>query len=155
VRGSVEYRRAEEPDREGVFAVLRSANFDRVPSPEMPDLDLDAGFVACDGRSVVGFAGYRVVAAGTGKTTLMAVLPAYRGLGVGRRLHELRLDAMRALGCTTAVTNADLPETIAWYKRNFGYREVGTLRKLHAFGAPEVDRWTTLELDLAAPRTER
>jgi catechol 2,3-dioxygenase-like lactoylglutathione lyase family enzyme len=46
------------------------------------------------------------------------------------------------------VTNADLPDTIAWYKRKFGYREVGRLAKLHEFGSAERDSWTTLEADI-------
>jgi ribosomal-protein-alanine N-acetyltransferase len=48
------------------------------------------------------------------------------------------------------ITNADLPETIAWYRRKFGYRQVGTLPKLHEFGDPSVAEWTTLECDLDA-----
>ena len=31
---------------------------------------------------------------------------------------------------------------------NFGYRRVGEVPKLHEFGLPDVDRWTTLEASL-------
>jgi hypothetical protein len=58
--------------------------------------------------------------------------------------------AMREAGCRSVTTNADLPDTIAWYKRNFGYREVGTLAKVHEFGDPQRDHWITLECDLDA-----
>jgi ribosomal-protein-alanine N-acetyltransferase len=58
--------------------------------------------------------------------------------------------AMREAGCRTVTTNADLPETIAWYERWFGYRKVGTLAKVHEFGDPQRDHWTTLECDLEA-----
>ncbi len=78
----------------------------------------------------------------------MAVEPPARGLGTGERLQELRLDELRGLGCHRVRTNADLPETIDWYKRKFGYREVGRVAKLHPFGAPDVAEWTTLELDI-------
>jgi hypothetical protein len=67
---------------------------------------------------------------------------------VGERLQELRMASMRELGCKTVITNADQPATIAWYKRKFGYGEVGSVPKLHEFGEPSVDRWTTLEADL-------
>ncbi len=144
------YRRARPEDRDAVFRVLRFANFHNVPSPEMPALDLGDVFVAEVGGLVVGAAGYAVLPDGRGKTTLMAVDPDYRRYGIGARLQELRMDALRALGCRTLVTNADLPDTISWYKRKFGYREVGALAKLHEFGDPAVDHWTTLECDLDA-----
>jgi N-acetylglutamate synthase-like GNAT family acetyltransferase len=147
-RPPIKYRRAVTDDREAMLRVLRCANFHHVPSPEMPELDVPCFFVAEDGGRLVGVAGYKVTGDGRGKTTLMAVEQEYRGAGVGQRLQELRMDAMRALGCTSVVTNADRPPTIEWYKRKFGYREVGTLAKLHEFGDPAVDRWTTLEAPL-------
>jgi hypothetical protein len=57
---------------------------------------------------------------------------------------------MAALGVDTVTTNADRPETIAWYKSRFGYREVGKLQKIHDFGRSDIDHWTTLQLDLKA-----
>jgi ribosomal-protein-alanine N-acetyltransferase len=65
-------------------------------------------------------------------------------------LQTLRMRAMRAAGCRTVTTNADLPETIAWYERWFGYRKIGTLAKVHEFGDPRREHWTTLECDLDA-----
>jgi hypothetical protein len=58
------------------------------------------------------------------------------------------MDLMRDAGATRVITNADRPETIAWYERHFGYRRVGEVEKLHEFGLPDVDRWTTLEAPL-------
>ena len=49
---------------------------------------------------------------------------------------------------SSASSNADRPATIRWYKRRFGYREVGRLEKLHSFGDPNLSHWTTLQLDL-------
>jgi ribosomal-protein-alanine N-acetyltransferase len=146
----VTYRRACAEDEPGIRAALTHANMHLVPSPEMPELRLENYFVAEIGGEIIGCAGYTILPNGTGKTTLMTVVPAYRGWGIGRRLQELRMDAMRRLGCRVVITNADLPETIAWYQRNFGYREVGSLMKEHTFGSPAIDRWTTLEADLEA-----
>ena len=142
------YRRARADEMPAVLRVLRFANFHNVPSPEMPAFDLADVFVAEAGGVVVGVAGYAVLADGRGKTTLMAVDPAYRAHGIGARLQELRMLAMRERGCRVVVTNADLPETISWYKRKFGYREVGSVPKVHEFGDPTVDRWTTLEASI-------
>jgi ribosomal-protein-alanine N-acetyltransferase len=57
---------------------------------------------------------------------------------------------MLGKGIRRLTTNADLPETIAWYQEHFGYREVGKLQKLCEFGDPHIDQWTTLEVDLVA-----
>ena len=43
---------------------------------------------------------------------------------------------LRSLGRKAVVTNADRPETIDWYKRKLGYREIGSLEKVHEFGDP-------------------
>src|SRR3954452_5389034 len=147
-QGGLIYRRARVADRPAVLEVLRCANFHRVPSPEVPSLDLDRFLVAeLDGR-VVGAAGWALLPDGRGKTTLMAVAPDCRGLGIGERLQSMRMLELRELGCRTVVTNADRARTIAWYERKFGYRRVGRVRKLHPFGALDVDHWTTLEADI-------
>jgi len=122
-----------------------------VPSEEMPELDWRCCFVArAGGERVVGMSGYKLMAETVGKTTLMAVDPAYRRYGLGMRLQTARLRAMAALGAKTVVTNADRPVTIAWYKKNFAYRQIGTDPKVHEFGDPSVHEWTTLEMDLEA-----
>ena len=144
------YRRAHPDDWDAILRVLAFANFHHVPSAEMPAFDLADVFVAELGGVIVGVAGYTLLGNGRGKTTLMAVDPAFRRYGIGSRLQVLRMRAMREAGCRSVTTNADLPDTIAWYKRNFGYREVGTLAKVHEFGDPLVDHWTTLECDLEA-----
>ena len=119
-----------------------------VPSPEMPELDLACMFlVRVDGR-IVGAAGYKLLSSTRAKTTLMGVLPEFLGAGMGRALQDARLSAMAAAGAKTVTTNADRPTTIHWYKKHYGYREVGALKKLHSFGSPEIDSWTTLEMNL-------
>ncbi len=138
-------------DRDDVLTVLATANMHHVPSAEMHDLDVGEWHVAeMDGR-IVGVCGFDMARDDRGlhgKTTLMAVHPEARGSGVGVALQRLRMARMRDEGATRVVTNADRPETIAWYERHFGYRRVGEVPKLLEFGHPEVNRWTTLEAPL-------
>jgi ribosomal-protein-alanine N-acetyltransferase len=138
-------------DRGAMLEVLETVNMHRVPSPEMDDFDVGRWYVAESEGRVVGVAGFRVVGsrdAPVGKTTLLAVAPDQRERGIGRALQELRMRLMRDAGAQRVITNADRPTTIAWYERHFGYRRVGEVRKLHEFGLPDVDRWTTLEASL-------
>jgi ribosomal-protein-alanine N-acetyltransferase len=138
-------------DREAMLDVLRTVNMHCVPSPEMHDFDVGRWYVAESEGGVIGVAGFRLVGpddAPLGKTTLLAVAPDHRERGVGRALQELRMRRMRDAGARRVVTNADRPSTIAWYERHFGYRRVGEVPKLHEFGLPDVDRWTTLEASL-------
>lgn len=149
-RADVQYRRAAAEDEPALRVVLKTANFDNVPSPEMPELRLENYYVAEVSGTIVGCCGWIVLPDGHGKTTLMAVDPNYRGWGIGQKLQELRMLEMRRLGCSTVITNADIPATITWYQRKFGYRVIGTLPKEHEFGDPTVDHWTTLEADIEA-----
>jgi 3-oxoadipate:acetyl-CoA acetyltransferase len=138
-------------DREAMLAVLATVNMHHVPSAEMDDFDVGRWWVAESAGDVIGVAGFRLLGppdAPVGKTTLLAVDPELREHGIGRALQELRMEEMRRAGAIKVITNADRPETIAWYKRHFGYREVGEVAKVREFGLPEVDRWTTLEADL-------
>lgn len=137
-----------EADLTEIMAVLKTANMHHIPSPEMPEFDLGCAFVARLDGHVVGVAGYKVLSADKAKTTLMAVLPDMRCRGIGRRLQERRMDILAAKGVRTLTTNTDRLETIIWYEKHFGYRHVGTLPKLHAFGLEEIPEWTTLETDL-------
>ncbi len=139
-------------DREGMLAILETANMHKIPSPEMDDFDVGKWFVAERKERVVGVCGYRIMRAAdgiVGKTTLLAVYPEERSRGIGRALQELRMELMRDAGANRVITNADRPETIAWYERHFGYSRVGEVAKVHEFGLPEVDSWTTLEAPLA------
>jgi len=121
-----------------------------VPSPEMEELDLACFFVALISDQIVGASGYKILSPGRGKTTLLSVLPEFSGLGIGKALQNARLDAMHAAGVKTVTTNADRSRTIVWYMKHYGYRQVGTLKKVCSFGLPDVDHWTTMEMDLEA-----
>jgi len=146
----IEIRPATIADHAAILAVMEPANMHHVPSPEMDELDIDRFFVASLDDRIVGASGYKILPDGNGKTTLLSVLPEYRGLHIGKQLQDTRLRAMHALGARTVTTNADRPETISWYKHWYGYREVGTIKKIHSFGSPDIDHWTTLEMDLTA-----
>ncbi len=147
-------RKMVEDDVPFVVAILRDwimaprAPSDETPDPERSGIDVSNGFVATDGARVIGACSYIVCSPTLVETANLAVNSAYRGKGVGYRLHVARLDEIRHRGFRKVRTEADRPETIAWYKRKFGYREVGTNPKKHAFSLPDVDHWTVLELDL-------
>jgi N-acetylglutamate synthase-like GNAT family acetyltransferase len=141
-------RAAREDDRISIMKVMESANMHSIPSPEMPELDLSCFFVAEVSGIIVGAAGYRILSPTTAKTTLMAVLPEYKGKGIGNILQTRRMEEMYQRGIKILTTNADLPETISWYQKHFGYRPIGKLNKQHEFGNPNISEWTTLEVNL-------
>jgi len=66
----------------------------------------------------------------------------------GFKLQEFRMMRMYEQGIKILITNSDIPDTIDWYKKYFGYKEVGTLKKIHEFGRKDIDHWTTLQVDL-------
>lgn len=137
-------------DRPRIFELLEQANMHHVPSPEMPEVSWDNYFVARLDGEVVGFSGYKVLSDTEAKTELMVVDRRCRGMGLGFKLQERRMEDMLERGVEKLTTNADLPATIAFYKKYFGYREVGKLDKVHEFGAPDINQWTTLQTDLRA-----
>lgn len=143
-------RFARARDIPAIIELMRPYNMHHIPSPEMGELDDKHFLVAeADGR-LIGAAGYTFISPEVGKTTLMAVNPAYTGHGLGMELQTARMRVLRSLGCEKIITNADRPATIAWYKRHFGYREIGRLPKIHSFGLDDVHEWTTLEADLTS-----
>lgn len=148
-------RPARPDDREAILECLRPWNLHHVPSPEMERIELDCFFVAELAGRIVGAAGYTLLAPGHGKTTLLGVLPQHHALGIGAALQEARVEAMAEQGATKITTNADRPQVIAWYKKHWGYREVGRLPKLHSFGDDAVAEWTTLEMEVGAWKAGR
>ena len=137
-------------DRPRIFELLEQANMHHIPSPEMPDVSWDNYFVARLDGEVVGFSGYKIMSTTEAKTELMVVDRKCRGMSIGFKLQERRMEDMVSRGIRTLTTNADLPATIAFYKKYFGYTEVGKLAKEHEFGDPDIDLWTTLQTDLTA-----
>jgi 3-keto-5-aminohexanoate cleavage enzyme len=143
-------QKAQESNRDDMLRILSFFNMHNIPSPEMEEFNYDQFLIAKVGGKIVGLAGWKVISPGEGKTTLMAVLPEYSGSGIGKDLQHRRMKILFDLGCKTILTNADRPETILWYKVHFGYKEIGTLKKLCSFGLDDVDSWTTIKSDLIA-----
>ncbi len=139
---------ANNNDREGILYVLKQYNMHHIPSPEMKELDIQHFFVAKIKSKIVGAAGYKMLSATDGKTTLMGVLPEFSGLGIGKELQHKRMKTMYDLGAKKLTTNVDRNETIVWYKKHFGYKEVGTLKKKCLFGREDMEYWTTIETNL-------
>lgn len=130
-----------------ILYLMQPYNMHHVPSPEMPNLEIDKFFLAEVDDKYVGAGGYTMID-GQGKTTLLAVAPECAGMGVGYALQQARVEKMRKLGATQVTTNADRPASIAWYKKQ-GYEEIGSLDKICDFGWAEADKWTTLLLKLS------
>ena len=144
----IEIRRPSESDREGILAVLRTANFDAIGSSEMPEFPLSDCFIAVAGKTIVGVGGYRILDADTAKTTLLAVDPAWRGRGIGTRLQTVRLEVMKAKGVKRIYTNTDDDAVIAWLERRHGFRRSGErIAKLRPFGRADKDHWVNMVWD--------
>lgn len=143
-------RPAGPGDMPGILEVLSKWNMHHIPSPEMPELDLSFVFVAVQSGRIIGLGGYKLLSPGLAKTTLLAVLPEFQGYGLGRELHDIRLDAMRKAGVRKVTTNADDLKAVSWYMKHYGARVTGSLRKVCSFGLPHVDHWTMMETDLDA-----
>ncbi len=141
-------RNAVEADKPGIFELLEQANMHYIPSAEMPGLTFENYYVALVDDVVAGFCGYKILSATEAKTELMVVDRAFRGKGVGYALQAFRMRDMLNKGVEWLTTNTDLPTTIAWYKKYFGYEAVGRLEKLHEFGDPGIDAWVTLKVNL-------
>mgnify|MGYP001559864542 CR=1 FL=1 len=139
---------ATEQDRSEIMRLLKQVNMHYIPSEEMPGLTYENYFVAKIYDKIAGFCGYKILSKIEAKTELMVVDNRCRGQGIGYRLQAYRMEDMLKKGIKTLTTNTDLPDTIAWYKKHFGYKEVGMLKKFHEFGDPKIDHWTTLQVDL-------
>lgn len=135
--------------RTEILEIMREYNMHLVPSPEMDELDLSCFYLAFDSehKKYLGAAGYKILPDNVGKTTLLSVSSLCTRSGVGYALQQARVEKMKTLGVTHIITNADRPESIAWYKKQ-GYEEIGKLPKIHSFGLDTVDHWTTLRLDI-------
>ncbi len=142
--------KASPDDYAAILHVMELWNMHHVPSAEMDVLDLSCFFVARLSGHVAGAAGYKLLSPGKGKTTLLGIRPEFSGMGIGKALQNARLDAMYEAGVRTVLTNADRPETIIWYKKYYGYRQIGVLKKICDFSLSDVDHWSTLEMDLEA-----
>jgi len=147
--------KAKEENRADIFRLLKQANMHYIPSEEMPGLTYENYFVAKNDGNVLGFCGYKILSEYDAKTELMVVDMQSRGLGIGYALQVCRMEDMLNKGIYNVKTNTDLPDSILWYKKKFGYKQVNKLKKLHEFGDPNIGEWTTLEVDLIKWNKER
>jgi len=147
--------KAKEENMTDIFRLLKQANMHYIPSEEMPELTYENYFVAKNDGNVVGFCGYKILSKHDAKTELMVVDKQSRELGIGYALQVRRMEDMLNKGIHKVKTNADLPDSIHWYEKHFGYKQVNKLKKLHEFGDPNIDEWTTLEVDLIKWNNER
>ena len=147
--------KAQEIDKPRILELLEQVNMHHIPSAEMEELTYENYFVAKIDGLVVGFCGFKVLTSTAAKTELMAVDKSYRKYGVGLKLQEKRMDELLNRGIVTLTTNTDLPETIAWYKKHFGYKEVGRKKKKCEFSSPDIPDWTTLETNLVDWNSKR
>ncbi len=145
----VRIRRPADSDWPRMLEILEMVNYHRIGGSEMATFPLSDCFVAeADGR-IAGLAGYRILDGDNAKTTLMAVDPRCRGLGVGLRLQEARMNFLRAQGIKHLYTNCDDEAVIAWYERHFGYRRTGArVPKTEPFGLSDKSEWITLQCEL-------
>jgi ribosomal-protein-alanine N-acetyltransferase len=148
--------KAKEENKQDIFRLLKQANMHYIPSEEMPSLTYENYFVAKnDDGNLVGFSGYKILSEHNAKTELMVVDNHARGQGIGYALQVRRMEDMLNKGIRMLTTNTDLPASIHWYIKLFGYKEVGKLKKIHEFGDPDIDEWTTLQVDLLQWDEER
>ena len=140
--------KATPQDRDDIIKVLRFWNMHRIPSPEAEEIDIPYFFVAKVSKKIIGVAGYKLLNAKNAETRLLAVYPEFQGSNVGKALQNIRLEAMHKAGVKKITTYADRPEIILWYKKHYGYYQVGTVKKISSHGLDDVDHWTTLEMDL-------
>lgn len=141
-------RKADEQDRSRIMELLKMANMHYIPSEEMPGLTYENYFVATVDGEIAGFCGYKILTEEKAKTELMVVDSKFRSSGIGIKLQMKRMQEMFNKGVKTLTTNSDIPATIEWYKKHFGYKKIGELKKLHEFGDPNISQWTTLQVDL-------
>lgn len=140
--------KAYPEDRKAILKVLEPWNMHRVPSPGVEDIDFSSFFVAKLYNQIVGVAGYKILDNTHAKTRLLAVFPELQGSGIGKALQDKRLMEMYTQGIRTVITDADRPDTVIWYKKYYGYREVERRKKTSTHGLASAEFTTILELDL-------
>jgi ribosomal-protein-alanine N-acetyltransferase len=142
-------RRPKPPEWGRILEILEASNFHHIGGPEMPSFPLSDCFVAAADDRVIGVAGYRILSETEAKTTLLAVHPDHRGLGIGVRLHRARQDFLKRQGIKTLITNTDDERVVRWYQAHFGYVDTGErIPKLATFGRLDRNEWISLKVEL-------
>lgn len=147
-------QRAAKSDIPQILEILDQWNMKPVaPGKDMPDpersrIDIEKFFVARSKGEIVGVAGYIVHTETYAETASLAVDKKYEGRGIGGALQIERMRELWKKGIKILRTEADRAKTIAWYKKHFGYVEIGRNPKKHNFSLNDVNEWVVLECDL-------
>lgn len=139
---------ASPQDKDDIIKVLMSWNLHHIPSPEADEIDFSCFFVAKVQDKIIGVSGYKLLGDNQGRTRSLAVYPEFQGTGIGKVLQDTRIEAMYNAGVKTVYTDIDRPETILWYKKHYGYKEIGQRKKRSQHGSLDTDYAAMLELDL-------
>lgn len=134
-------------DRDEILKVLKFWNLHNIPSKEAEDIDFSTYFIAKINDKIVAGAGYKIISKTEAKTRLLAIYPDLQGSGIGKALQDYRLNLLYKKGIKTIYTYSDRDEIILWYKKNYGYREIGRHDKVASHGA-NISYSIILELDL-------
>ena len=100
--------------------------------------------LALDGEAVIGYAGCWILS-GEAQITNIAILPAYRGRGVGTELFGAAIAAAKARGATAMTLEVRPSNTaaLALYA-HFGFREAGVRRGYYSDnGEDAIIMWNT------------
>jgi len=152
-------RKMRSDDLAGVIDVLKIWNMAPIaPTPEIPDPErskilVENTFVADIGGRIAGTASYIVHSPEIAETASFAVHPDFIGSSLAAALQTARLKEMRSRGILKVRTETDRERLVKWLVAKFGYQVIGSNPKKHAFGLPEIDVWTVLELDLTTWQT--
>ncbi len=140
--------KAKLEEKSEIVKVLESRNMHHAFYLDSEDIDLSNFFVAKHAENIVGVAGYSLLSPTRGRTRLLAVYPDFTGFGIGRALQEARLEEMYKVGVTKIESRSDNKSSILWYKKHFGYKEIGKRLKSDKAGATDALYSIILELDL-------
>jgi N-acetylglutamate synthase-like GNAT family acetyltransferase len=154
-------RKAKESDIDGILNVLSHYDLKVVRpvdgSPidadyqdlltlynQVSEIDLRNAFVAVQDGKIVGFCHYKHQGKNAAKTTLLTVLPEFRGLGLGEKLQLARMREAREKGYKILLTFCETPATVDWYVKHFGYKILETepvYHRLHFFQLKNRTIW--------------
>ena len=149
-------RKAKESDINEILKVLSHYNFNVLnPTDNSPidndaeelltlynqvsEIDLNNAFVAVHNGKIVGFSHYKHYKEGVAKTTLVTVLPKFRG-----HLQLARMKEAYGKGYKKLITYCEGPAAIEWYIHHFHYKILGTesvQHRLHFFTLKDRVIW--------------
>jgi ribosomal protein S18 acetylase RimI-like enzyme len=154
-------RKALESDIDGILNVLSHYNFKVIKAVDeawidddygeiitlynrVSEIDLRNGFIAVHEGKIAGFSHYKGLKNSTAKTTLLTVLPEFRGLDLGKKLQIARMKEAYQNGYKELITYCETPTVVNWYIKNFNYKILKTepvQHRLHFFKLKDQIIW--------------